>query len=70
MYICNLNRQQADTKLKQLTSHHETTESVSQQEVVEWKNKYEQSKEKAKEYSELVRSLQFKHIKMNIYVHM
>ena len=52
MYI---NRQQAETKLKHLTSHHETTETVTQQEVMEWKEKYEQSKEKAREYSELVR---------------
>ena len=51
----NFNRQQAETKLKHLSSHHETTETVSQQEVMEWKDKYEQSKEKAREYSELVR---------------
>ena len=51
----NFTRQQAEAKLKHLTSHHETTETVSQQEVTEWKEKYEQSKEKAKEYSELVR---------------
>lgn len=56
MYI---NRQQGETKLKHLMSHHETTETVTQQEVVEWKDKYEQSKEKAREYSELVRQGMF-----------
>ena len=59
MYIIScyalFNRDRAEGKLKHLTSHHETTETVSQQEVTEWKEKYEQSKEKAKEYSELVR---------------
>ena len=52
----DVNRQQAEAKLKQLTSHHETTENVSQQEMMEWREKYEQTKEKAKEYSELVSS--------------
>ena len=50
----NPNRQQTEGKLTRLMSCHETTESVSQQELKEWKDKYEQSKEKAKEYSELV----------------
>ena len=50
------NRQQTEAKLTWVMSClcHKTTESVSQQELKEWKDMYEQSKEKAKEYSELV----------------
>ena len=56
MEQCNLNRQHTVAKLTRVMSClcHKTTESVSQQELKEWKDMYEQSKEKAKEYSELV----------------
>ena len=54
LYTTECHREQAEAKLTRLMSRHETTESVSHQELMEWKDKYEQSKEKAKEYSELV----------------
>ena len=56
MEYCNPNRQHTEAKLTRVMSSlcHETTESVSQQELKEWKDMYERNKENAKEYSELV----------------
>jgi len=69
LLFCTTQRQQAEAKLKQTVSQYETTESVCHQEIAEWKEKFEQTKVKAKEYSELVSTCMYQSCTLCMWVH-